>query len=305
MDALVLYNVPHDIPFHPVFMTMWFFLLSMSAASFFISFMGLHGVKKFDGYVETGLFAAIGLIGIAPLFIIMQLGQPLRAFQLMLNFNVTSPLSWGVAILLCYAATIVAFAWQLFFRGDRELAKRFGLFAAPFALALFLYSGSVLMVVESRPLWHTSLMPVLFAASGFVSAVAFLLLVDTFGDLLRRIPGAGHVLGMQKADGLTSPLRGALVQDIGLDLILIATLLVALATGSQAARDTVALLLRGEMSGIFLGVQLLLGAALPLGLLLFFKRSRALVAAAAVAAIVGIYAMRYVFIIGGLVLPLS
>lgn len=305
MNALVLYNVPHDIPFHPIFMTMWFFLLSMSAASFLVSFMGLHGVKKFDGHVETGLLAAVGLIAIAPFFILMQLGQPLRAYQLVLNFNITSPLSWGVLILLCYAATLLAFGWQLLFRRDRERSKRVGLAVVPFAIGLFLYSGSVLMVIESRPLWHSSLIPVLFAASGFVSAVAFLLLLDAFGDLLRSIPGATWVLGSWKESGSASSLRGVLVQDIALDLVLIAIFIVALVTGSQTAQDTVALLLRGEMSGMFLGVQLLLGAAIPLGLLVFFERSRAVIATAAVAALVGIYAMRYVFVIGGLVLPLS
>lgn len=319
MNALVLHNVPHDIPFHPFFMTMWFLLLSMSASLFLISFMGLSGVKKFDRYVGSGYLAAMALIGIAPMFILMQLGQPLRAYQLLLNFNLTSPLSWGVITVTGYFILAAIYGWHLLYRKDYEKAKRWGVGTAIFAGGLFLYSGSVLMVVESRVLWHSSLLPVLFVASGFVSAIAALLVIEILGDVSRTLLGAYRTAKTggsacsskllprirEAFSGPTSQLGGTLVQDIAIDIMLIITFVLVLAAGSQAAHETVAMLLDGEFRGVFLGVQLLLGAFVPLALLVFLKRTKAVVLTSALLSLVGIYAMRYVFVVGGLTLPLS
>lgn len=316
----VLYNVPHEIPFHPIFMVMWLFLIPMSAASLIMSVLGLHGVEKFRELAKIGYVTAMAVILIAPFNIILELGHPFRFYQLFINFNPTSPLCWGVVTMSVYVPISAVYGWYLLWKNDEGKAKLWGIVASLPCVAFFLYSGFILAVIEARPMFHSSLMPVLSAVSGFVSALALLLLVQTSGELAKKLAFAyrgteakgvaffGEFLPKMcgtLSEPSTSSLCGTLVQTIILDLMLVGVFVLALAAGSQDAYDTALFLVKGEFSGLFLGIQLLLGAFVPLGLLVFFKRTKILVLVAAILALVGIYAMRYIIIIGGLTLSLT
>jgi Ni/Fe-hydrogenase subunit HybB-like protein len=67
------------------------------------------------------------------------------------------------------------------------------------------------------------------------------------------------------------------------------------------------MLLKGEFSHLFLGVEVLLGAVIPLILLLlpFTKRWIPGLVIASILVMIGIFAMRYIMVVGGLSIPLS
>jgi Ni/Fe-hydrogenase subunit HybB-like protein len=67
------------------------------------------------------------------------------------------------------------------------------------------------------------------------------------------------------------------------------------------------MLLTGEFSLPFLGIEVLLGALIPLILILspFTKRWIPALALASVLVMIGILAMRYIMVVGGLSIPLS
>lgn len=98
-----------------------------------------------------------------------------------------------------------------------------------------------------------------------------------------------------------------LVASIVLDLILIGTDLTVLLTSHTEAFKAALMLLKGEFSHLFLGVEVLLGAVIPLILLLspFTKRSVPGLALASILVMIGIFAMRYIMVVGGLSIPLS
>ncbi len=98
-----------------------------------------------------------------------------------------------------------------------------------------------------------------------------------------------------------------LVASIVLDLILIGTDLTVLLTSHTEAYMAALMLLKGEFAQLFLGVEVLLGAVIPLILLLspFTKHWIPGLAIASILVMIGIFAMRYIMVVGGLSIPLS
>jgi len=80
-----------------------------------------------------------------------------------------------------------------------------------------------------------------------------------------------------------------------------------LLTADPEAREAAEMLLSGAFSPYFLGIEIFLGALIPVILLMspFTKRRLVPVAIAAFLAMVGVMAMRYVLVIGGQALPLA
>ena len=106
---------------------------------------------------------------------------------------------------------------------------------------------------------------------------------------------------------LVSGLSQILVGVILLDLFLAVSDVLVLLTADAEAKEAATLLLRGGLRPYFLGVEVSLGALLPLLLLVFpgTRRNMAAVGVASVLVMIGIITMRYIMVIGGQMVPLS
>lgn len=218
MDTLhTLVTVASVVPDRPwgIDIPNYFWFTGCSAAAFIVSsFAHVFGMKKFKPVAGFSLLLAFALLAAAPFNLIDDLRQPGRLFNFFLygweNFF-TSPMKWGVLLLVAYPLLILAEATvlyrpflldrmeqatgnpaRLFYRalvlgrtGRSEAALRqderagFTLGAAgiPLALAVHGYTGYILGVVHSVPMWHTPLMPILFLASAMVSGSGLLLIL--------------------------------------------------------------------------------------------------------------------------------
>jgi tetrathionate reductase subunit C len=186
------------------------------------------------------------------------------------------------------------------FKGDLKRTKIFGLVGIPLALLVHGYTGFILALGKARVLWNTAIMPPIFLVSAMVSGIALMILVVITKDfVIQRKAEANR--------NLIYDLGNLLVASIVLDLCLIATDLMVLLTSHTEAYKAALMLLRGEFSTLFLGVELLLGAVIPLILLLspFTKRWIPGLTIASILVMIGIFAMRYIMVVGGLSIPLS
>lgn len=193
----------------------YFWFTGSSAAAFIISsFAHVFGIKKYKPIAGFSLLLAFVLLAVAPLNLIDDLRQPGRMINFFLygweNFG-TSPMKWGVLLLLAYPLLILAEACVLYREQmiarmeqtqslwqkrlyhalicgrtsltDEERAKDhrlgywLGAAGIPLALSVHGYTGYILGAVHSIPLWHTPLMPILFLASAMVSGTGLLLLL--------------------------------------------------------------------------------------------------------------------------------
>lgn len=193
----------------------YFWFTGSSAAAFIISSLAhVFGFKQFKPIAGFSLLLAFVLLIAAPFNLIDDLKQPGRLINFFLygweNFP-TSPMKWGVLLLMAYPTLILAEAillYRPFFvkrmrESQSELGRRFysaltlgrheldeaslerdhrlgfilGAVGIPLALSVHGYTGYILGAVHANTLWHTPLMPILFLASAMVSGTGLLLVL--------------------------------------------------------------------------------------------------------------------------------
>lgn len=133
------------------------------------------------------------ILALGMFFIFLDLGRPLNSFWFYLTFQPFSPMSWGawgVAIIIP-----VSFLYGLAAvpEGSREILildalKKISVRLNPdlkalagvnFGLGIFLgiYTGVLLSSFIARPLWNSSVLPVLFLTSSLSTGAAFIILI--------------------------------------------------------------------------------------------------------------------------------
>jgi len=299
MDVNIIYNVEHEMPLG-ILIALYFYLTGLSAGSFIIStFAYGFGMLRFKPLGKIGVVLATLLLLIAPITLLVDLEQPLRFWHLILYLRITSPITWGTFLLTLYPVNCVIYGYFMF-KGDLKRTKIFGLIGIPLALLVHGYTGFILALGKARVLWNTAIMPPIFLVSAMVSGLAMMILVVIIKD---------YFIQKEKAHDptLIFELGKFLVASIALDLILIGIDLTVLLTSHTEAYLAALMLLKGKFSPLFLGVEVLLGAIIPL-LLLLSPLTRRWVPGFALASIlvmIGIFAMRYIMVVGGLSIPLS
>lgn len=298
-EVSIVYNVFHEAPLG-IPIAIYFYMTGLSAGSFILSTLAYgFGVAKYKPIGKVGVVLATLLLVIAPLFLIIDLGQPLRSWHLFPYLNFTSPVTWGSFLLTAYPINCLIYAWFMF-SGNDKLTKVFGLIGIPLAVSVHGYTGFILALAKARALWNTALMPMYFLVSAMVSGIALMVLVVIMQGLLfssERKVNLELVLDLGKM----------LAWTIVLDLFLVLSDVLVLLTADVEARETALLILTGEFAPYYVGLEIMLGSLVPAALLLFPPTGRRLVpvAVAAVLAMIGVMAMRYVMVLGAQGVPLS
>lgn len=175
----------------------YFWFTGSSAAAFIISsFAHVFGMKEYKPIAGFSLLLAFVLLVAAPMNLIDDLRQPGRVLNFFLygweNFP-TSPMKWGVLLLIAYPLLILAEAMVLYrpyfssSKGsvrtkeqeekEHRLGVILGAIGIPLALSVHGYTGYILGAVNAIPLYHTPLMPILFLASAMVSGTGLLIIL--------------------------------------------------------------------------------------------------------------------------------
>ncbi|MEW6374945.1 MAG: NrfD/PsrC family molybdoenzyme membrane anchor subunit [Thermodesulfobacteriota bacterium] len=299
MDVNIIYNVEHEMPLG-VLIALYFYLTGLSAGSFILSTLAYgFGVEKYKPLGKIGVILATLLLLIAPITLLVDLEQPLRFWHLILYLRITSPITWGTFLLTLYPMNCIIYGYFMF-KGDLKRTKLFGLIGIPLALLVHGYTGFILALGKARVLWNTAIMPPIFLVSAMVSGIALMILVVIIKDSI-------FYRKKETDRALIFDLGKLLVASIVFDLCLIATDILVLLTSHTEAYKAAMMLLKGNFSPLFLGVEIFLGSLIPLFLLLFpfTKRWITGIAIASLLVMIGIFAMRYIMVVGGLSIPLS
>jgi len=190
-DMYTFVNESHWEAFVPIY----FLLISISAGSLMVaSFSTVFGLKQYQIIVRPAVFTSLVTLVLAPIFLILDLGQPLRFLYVInpFNFNVQSPMSWGGFLLILYGITLLLLAKKYIGAGSTSqtiaetAASASGrsklLYIVAFAFAVFLsaYPGLELGVVPGKALWNTPVLPVYFITTSLLGGIGVLFLVGRF-----------------------------------------------------------------------------------------------------------------------------
>ena len=265
----------------------YFFLGGLSAGCYLFSVAANYWIKEFKPLARIGALVAPISLAIGMLFLLIELGQPLRMWRLYCNFNAQSPISWGSWVLIIFFALSVIYAWFLI-KGEEEKGKIVAYIGLPFALAVGTYTAVILAFAPGKELWHTALLPFLFLNGGLISGLALIMLVS---------------IGRQER-ALLSKLGKFVAYLVLLELGMIFVEILVLLAGSTEAVTSAKLLLVGDYRFLFWAVEIGLGALIPVFVLLLFQNTKITASAyvngtAYVLLLVGIFIMRYILVIGG------
>ena len=229
----------------------YLFLAGLSAGAYAIAalanFKNPEATRKFQ--LGGRLIApATVIVGLLLLVFDAEAGvhNPLRFFFLFTNWG--SVMTWGSAILSIY--TLVACISALLALLKKPIAKVLDYIGIFLAFCTAAYTGVLIGVVETYPLWNTSLLPALFVVSGFSTGISITFLAASF-------------LAPQEAQKLVCFKKLHFALPV-IEIFLIAVFLYIAWHGSSAGADSVNAILTGNFAALFWGGLIVVGLVVPI-----------------------------------------
>ncbi len=294
-----------EMTFEPIWNSLiaWYLFLAGMGGGAFITSAFLHWrhphavTMRKIGHVIAPVAVAIGLV------LLMfdaegGLHNPLR-FALLLH-NPFSVMTWGVVFLAGFmVVSIIVLALDILKKGVPRWLELVG---AAFGLCVGMYTGALLGVVKTFPLWNTALLPVLFLVSAMSAGAASVLLTAIF-----KHPEEFNRAGVLKKFHFCLPI---------IELVLVAALLFVTMYNSTAGFESVWSLVAGKWAPLFwiglVAVGLVLPTVLECRLLFFsskeFEESRTahyISAASDAAVLVGGFLLRFLVVMAALPITVS
>ena len=278
----------------------YFYCTGLSAGSFMISTLSYgFGMEKFKPASKMGVVAAVLLLLLAPQFLLMQVGWPIKSvWNHFVYFNPMSAMSYGAFLLVLYPMNSIVYGIFMF-KGNLKMTKIFGLIGIPMALAVHGYTGWILALGVARDYWNTGLMPIVFLFSAMVSGISMMILLIMIRD---RFFTKEKVINHDLIDSLAKILGWLLVVDLFLVFCDYSVLLYS----KLEAQEVAHFMLFGKMSFWFVIVENLIGKVIPMAIVMIpgMRKSYFWLVLAALMNMAGILAMRIVTVYGGQALPL-
>lgn len=270
----------HDVSWHATY-AIYFFVIGICAGLAFLSYGSWVTPALRPLRVKAAVVSFV-LLGVGGLLLIGDLSQPMRFLNILnpayLNFS--SPLAWGALNIVAFGIASVLYLLALR-KGDEGRGKLLAGITALLALGLPIYTGFDLTVHQSRPVWNTPVIPVLFVAMAIAS-----------GSAVGALLAAGH-------EGAQRVLRQYLMWSCGAVGVMLISILGTTNYGGSAQELTFLILTTGTMGLIFVGMGIVAGTAAPIALLLApFGRQQVGIALAALLVLLGGAALRYALLMG-------
>ncbi len=151
----------------------------------------LHDWKAFGKIVILGEFLAVSAVTMAGLFILANLGMPMRVFNVILYPSPSSLIFWDLVVLMGYLLlnaliTLVALSAERKGVAPPAWIKPVIILSIPWAISIHTVTAFLFSGLPGRSFWLTGLLAPRFLASAFASGPAFLILLTL---ALRRLVG--------------------------------------------------------------------------------------------------------------------
>jgi tetrathionate reductase subunit C len=296
MEASVLYNVPHEIPWK-VFIPLYFYFTGLSAGSFILSTLStVFGIKRFKPMALPAAIISFLLLLLAPLCLILDLHQPTRFWHTLVPeyFNRMSALSFGSWLLTIYPIANLVYIYFIFVKYDR-VTRILGMITVPLAIFVHAYTGFAFALVRARAWWHSALMPGYFLTSALLSGIALLIVVAMIIDIFRR-----DKLDSALFRDMRLMMIGILLIDLFWNGSFWLTLLVSNADGYVS-------IMYALHDKLYIWGELVSGMLIPLVILTLphTKSDKGWLCVASILIICGVFLMRYSVVFIGFEIPLS
>ena len=328
------YLFPNDL--HILWMlmiVMYPYITGLVAGAFILSSLyHVFGRNELRPIGRLSLVASLGFLLFAPMTLMLHLGHPERGFNIMVTPNVSSAMAMFGFIYAAYL-TLLLFEIWLVHRADiivlasrsrgllrafykvlalgvydvSEEAKRIdhrvlvvlAAIGIPGASLLHGYVGFIFGAVKANPWWSTPLMPIIFLCSAIVSGIAMVVILYQIG-----MKFSGRRIDAPCMQSLARWLWLFVILSVTLELLEIMTL----AYERAEEWTVIGPLLSDQLAFSFIGLQMVLGAMVPiilLGIVVLMSQylsdqiRNTLCFVASLLLLVQVFAMRWNVVVGG------
>jgi len=142
----------------------------------------LHDYKAFGRITILGEFLAVASVIMCLTFIIIDLGQPARAFNMILYPTPSSILFWDMVVLNGYLLLNILIGWTVLDAERKNMhppkwIKPLIYISIPWAVSIHTVTAFIYAGLPGRSFWLTAIMAPRFLASAFASGPALLILL--------------------------------------------------------------------------------------------------------------------------------
>ena len=306
MEGTTVLGLTDQVPWGILISTYVFFaLLSTGICIGITSLSSVFGMSKYDPLVKRGILLSLITLAAGGLVIMAGLGQPFRAIpQMLLSPNPSAPMWWMIVLYSIYGAALTA-EFVLIDRVDdppRRLSKTVALVALVAPILAGTMLGAIFGTAEARLYYGGMFASVLLLVTAVASGVALITAVTV---VERKLSASTEAMVSEE---LITHTLGKYVGVMATAVLLLTALrhVFGLVTTNDALAMAHQEMLFGGMGLWSVGVGMVLGLLVPMALMASPKtRTVNGVLAASAFVLVGMFASRFEFVVGGQVVALT
>lgn len=281
-----------------LYIACFMFLVGLSAGGLIISSVPkAFGIKGFGGISKVAVWSSICCTVLAIGFVVVDLGNPARLWELFAYSNLSSPLMWDIIVLSTYLVLSVIYLWAMLrYEAGRVSAaalRAISVIALVCAVLVHSVTAWIFGLQQSHEFWHTALLGPWFVSSALVCGTALVLVIVI---ALRK---AGYMELAQENVVKIIKLLGAFVC---VDLYFFGCDLLTSAFPGGSGAEVVEMLTMGPLAPFFWTE--IIGCALCAAICFAPRlRTNPLIVTGSVLAIIGIFCKRVQLVVGGFQIP--
>ncbi len=281
-----------------LYITFFMFFVGLSAGGLIISSVPkAFGIKGFGGISKVAVMTSIACTVAAIGFVVVDLGQPARLWELFAFSNLGSPLMWDIIVLGTYLILSCIYLWAQMAnergRVSDKALRVLSVVALICAVLVHSVTAWIFGLQQGREMWYTALLGPWFVSSALVCGTALVICVV---EALRKV---GYLELDQAYIIKLAKLLGAFVC---VDLYFFACDLLTSGFPMADGADVVWMLVAGPLAPFF-WIEVLGCAVCAVICFTPSLRTNPLLVVASVLAIVGILCKRIQLLVGGFQLP--
>ncbi len=165
-----------------LYITMFMFFVGLSAGGLIISSVPkAFGIRGFGGISKVAVMSSIAATVAAIGFVVVDLGQPLRLWELFAYSNLGSPLMWDIIVLGTYLILSCVYLWAQVRaeqgRVSHAALRVISVVALVCAVLVHSVTAWIFGLQQGREMWHTALLAPWFVSSALVCGTGLVMCV--------------------------------------------------------------------------------------------------------------------------------
>lgn len=281
-----------------LYITFFMFFVGLSAGGLIISSVPrVFGMKGFGGISKIAVWTSICCTIAAIAFVVVDLGNPMRIWELFVFSNLGSPLMWDIIVLSVYLILSIVYLWATLQAESGKVSNAALRVVSAIALVCAVLVHSVTAWIfglqQAHEFWHTALLGPWFVSSALVCGTALVLI------MVMALRKAGYLELDQANIVKMAKMLGAFVM---VDLYFFGCDLLTSAFPGAEGAEIVAMLVSGPLAPFFWTE--IIGCVIC-AIICFVPslRMNPLLILASLLAIIGIFCKRVQLLVGGFQMP--